>query len=72
MSQWLVNQYMAVDLSAFCAFGIQARKEGTAFFYDLWGVTHNGSQSVLAVHVSLEKAQSDLMELTEMATGKGD
>lgn len=58
MSQWNVYQYMAVDPSAFCAFGIRRRKEATAVFFDLWAVPRaGGPEAVLGTYGELEPAK---------------
>lgn len=67
MSQWLEYEYMAVEPSAFCAFGIQTRKEHTVFFYDLWGVPRGGSQAVLGTYDKLVKAKKELDRLVRVA-----
>ena len=69
MSQWLMERYMAVDPSAFCAFGIQKREAVTAIFYDLWGVTRGGSRSVLATYGNTDQAEKNFARLVRMATG---
>jgi hypothetical protein len=71
MSQWLVYEYMAVEPSAFCAFGIQTRKENTVFFYDLWGVARGGSQAVLGTYGELGKAKKEFDRLVRVATREG-
>ena len=72
MSQWLLYRHMAVDPSAFCAFGIQRRKEATAFFYDLWGIARGGSQSVLGTYDSMMEAREEFAKMVEAAMGEGD
>ena len=72
MSQWLKYRHMAVDPSAFCAFGIQRRKEeATVYFYDLWGVPRGGCQSVLGTYEKLEEAQKEFDRMVKVATREG-
>jgi len=69
MSQWQVYQYMAVDPSAFCAFGIRRRKEATAVFFDLWAIPRaGGPKAVLATYEELESTKRAFDRLVKATT----